>query len=231
MQEQRAQAADPRAALDDCWNRIGVRGDLSCAQLQQHVHCRNCPVHAAAALVLLDGATPSGYQALWTERIAQAKAVQHVALPSVLVFRIGQEWLALPTTVFHEVAELRPIHSLPHQRSDMVLGVANVRGELLICVSLARLLHLEQAAAPRPAAQGLVHPRLLVVGPQGLRLAIPVDEVQGIHRYRPDTLTAVPDTVAKAQAVHTRAMLPLQDRTVGCLDEQWLFDSLQRGLT
>ncbi len=36
-------------SVDDCWNRIGVRGDRSCPKLAEHIHCRNCPVHAAAA--------------------------------------------------------------------------------------------------------------------------------------------------------------------------------------
>ena len=35
-------------AIDDCWNRIGVLGDGSCPRLAEHIHCRNCPVHAAA---------------------------------------------------------------------------------------------------------------------------------------------------------------------------------------
>ena len=37
------------AAIDDCWNRIGVRGDGSCPELKQYVHCRNCPVYSAGA--------------------------------------------------------------------------------------------------------------------------------------------------------------------------------------
>ncbi len=39
----------PEIAIDDCWNRIGVRGDGSCPELKRHIHCRNCPVYSAAA--------------------------------------------------------------------------------------------------------------------------------------------------------------------------------------
>ena len=38
-----------RAGLNDCWNKIGVRGDGSCPELARHVHCRNCPVYSASA--------------------------------------------------------------------------------------------------------------------------------------------------------------------------------------
>jgi hypothetical protein len=60
-----------------------------------------------------------------------------------MIFRLGTEWLALPASVFQEVAELGAIHSLPHRRSGLVVGLTNVRGgELLICFSLTKLLVL-----------------------------------------------------------------------------------------
>ena len=42
------------AAVNACWDRIGVQGDASCPELKQHVHCRNCPVYSAGAMQLLD---------------------------------------------------------------------------------------------------------------------------------------------------------------------------------
>ena len=37
-------------AGEQCWNRIGVRGDRSCPELVQYTHCNNCPVFAAEAV-------------------------------------------------------------------------------------------------------------------------------------------------------------------------------------
>ena len=48
----------------------------------------------------------------------------------------------------------RLIHSLPHRRQGIVLGLVNVRGELLICVSLARLLGI--VPDPHPPSRGRV---------------------------------------------------------------------------
>ncbi len=42
----------------DCWNRIGVNGDRSCPELTSFVHCRNCPVFAAAARSFFDRPAP-----------------------------------------------------------------------------------------------------------------------------------------------------------------------------
>ena len=232
MRKQTGIASGPTpSAINDCWNKIGVRGDSSCPELEKYIHCRNCPVYSAAAVELLDGNPPADYLAFWTRHVAQEKKLEDIDSHSVVIFRIGAEWLALPTSVFKEVAELRTIHTLPHRRSAMVLGVANVRGELLICVSLSKLLSLEEAAAPKRAKHSMVHPRLLVISNEGQRLVFPVDEVHGIHRHRPAELEPVPATVSKAAATYTKAVLSWRDRTVGCLDDQLLFYTLYRSLT
>ena len=223
--------AATHSSINDCWNKIGVRGDSSCPELEKHIHCRNCPVYSAAAVELLDTDSPADYLALWSRQIAQKKELKDLKTLSAVIFRIGAEWLALPTSIFNEVAELRTIHSLPNLRSGIVLGVANVRGELLTCVSLGRLLGLEKAEAPKQAKHSGVHSRLLVISQENQRLVFPVNEVHGIYRYRPGVLKAVPATVTKATATYTKAMLPWQDKSVGCLDDQLLFYTLNRSLT
>ena len=115
---------------DACWNSIGVRGDGSCPELERYVHCHNCPVYSQAALELLGGEAPAGYREEWTTHFATPKRAEDGDTQTIVIFRIGAEWLALPVPAVTEVANLRPIHSLPHRRSGVVLGLANIRGEL-----------------------------------------------------------------------------------------------------
>ena len=217
-----SEIAGGRAAIHDCWNAIGVRGDQSCPELERHVHCHNCPAYSAAAAMLLDRDMPAQSTAEWASHYAQAKAGEERKTNSAILFRLGVEWFALSTLVLDEVAGLRPIHSLPHRRSPAVLGLTNVRGELLICVSLARLLGGEVAAEP----QG----RLIVARHESGRLAFPVDEVQHTHRYHPDELRPVPVTVARSASSFTRGLLPWRERMVGVLDEQLVIQALNRSL-
>ncbi|KAI3600082.1 Chemotaxis signal transduction protein [Cupriavidus necator H850] len=99
--------------VDDCWRRIGVRGDGSCPALAEHAHCRNCPTYAQAAAMLLDAqrldvvpdALPDA--ATLTDDDGALPAERGIAL-ACLVFRIGDEWLALPTAALGEVTAPLP---------------------------------------------------------------------------------------------------------------------------
>lgn len=227
------QLTEAMPALDPCWNRIGVHGDSTCQELLQHVHCRNCPVYSSAALQLLDRARVHDLAAT-TRLFAADKQEQERGASSAFLFRVGPEWLAIATAVLDEVADLRSIHSLPHRRSGVVLGLANVRGELLVCVSLAQLLGIEAGGAGEPQQhlreRRVAQRRLLVVRERGLRLAFPVDEVHGTHRYGEHELNPVPSTVARASASYSRAVLQWDGHTVGLIDDELLFHSLNRNL-
>ena len=230
MSEHPGPSGPAAAALDDCWNRIGVRGDGTCRELTQYVHCRNCPVYAAGAAALLDAEAPAGYIADRTAYFAAPALVAAEETRSVAIFRVGSEWLALPAAVVIEVANLLPVHSLPHRSSGVVLGLASVRGELLVCVSLAQVVGSEPLAMPGGDPRGRAYPRLLVIRREGVRVVCPVDEVHGMHRFHTRELTAVPTTVAKATVTYSTALLPWQGHSVGLLDDQLLFYTLKRSL-
>ena len=216
------------AIVADCWNKIGVHGDGSCPELEKHIHCRNCPTYTAAASALLDRDLPSAYLDEWRNHFSQGRRVEERDTESIVVFRIGDEWLGLPTAVFSEFVDMRAIHSLPHRRNGVLLGLTNVRGELLVCVSLDKVLGiLKETKKPRQRA---VCRRLVVIRDKDGRIVFPADEVHGIHRFHPGELTEVPATVAKATATHTKAMLPWEDQAIGCLDDQLLFYTLNRSL-
>lgn len=218
------------AAVADCWNRIGVRGDSSCGELEQYIHCRNCPVYAAAAAHLLDTDPPAHYLAHWTLQVAQSDALVQQSTLSVLIFRVGAEWLALPTRVLNEIASVRAIHSIPQRRDGVVIGLTNIRGQLLVCVSLQRIVGVEASGLNEIARSVAATSRLLVLQQDGARIACPVDQIHGIERYPVHKLATVPATVGKAAASYTRSVLQWQGKSVGLLDEERLFNGINRNL-
>jgi chemotaxis-related protein WspD len=216
--------------VNDCWNTIGVRGNASCPELQKHVHCRNCPAYSSGAVELLDRDLPANYLADWTHHFAQPKYTDGVDTQSIVIFRVGGEWLALSTVVVSEVANRLPIHSLPHRMSRVVIGVANVRGQLLICVSLAAVLGLESNIDRDGENPRAVYARLLVCRCASVRIVCPIDQVHGIHRFHARELREVPSTVAKAKTTYSRALLPWNKQSVGVLDDQLLFSTIERSM-
>ena len=217
------------AKVSDCWNHIGVRGDSSCQELAKHVHCRNCPVYGRAAAMLLDAELPPGYIAESTEHFSLKKNLAGQLTRAVLVFRIGCEWLALPTSACSEVIDMRTIHTLPHRQSDVLRGLASVRGELLVCVSIGNLLGIERAQKDIGRREQ-AYSRLIVIRGEGGRMVFPVNEVQGVLRYRDDELADIPATLSRAAASYTTAALRCGEKTIGCLDDQLLFYVLNRSL-
>jgi chemotaxis-related protein WspD len=233
------------AQVHDCWSTIGVSGNGTCRELQKFVHCRNCPVYSAAGIQLLDRALPVEYRRERTSHYAEAKKLTQPAKTSLILFRLGLEWLALPTTAFQEIAERRHLHTLPHRRRSIVLGLVNVRGELLVCASVARLLGLpddelkvrgdEQTPTPAPDARrgslAIRQARLLVANWNGQRLAFPVDEVFGIHRFHLDEMKEPPTTISKSALTYTQGVFKWRERSVGCLNADSLFSALNHSLT
>ncbi|MDB6123936.1 MAG: chemotaxis signal transduction protein [Pedosphaera sp.] len=208
---------------------MGVIGDGTCPELAKFVHCRNCPIYSLAGVRLLDRELPANYRREWTEYFSREKKQTVAGKTSVITFRIDTEWLALSIAVFQEVLEQRNIHSLPHRQKGIVLGLVNVRGGLVICVSLGRLLGLEREQNnEKPLTD---YNRLVVTEWNGNRLAFPANEVYGIHRYQQEELSEIPATIARTSSNFTKGILRWMDRSIGCLDEELLFSTLNRSLT
>ncbi|MGY2339820.1 chemotaxis protein CheW [Pseudomonas sp. SDO5532_S415] len=212
-------------AIDDCWNRIGIRGDKSCPLLIEHIHCRNCAVYSAAATRLLDR-----YALQQEDRAHLSASVEsEVKTRSLLMFRLGEEWLGLATRTLVEVAPQQAIHSLPHQRSRALLGVANVRGALVACLSLVELLGLDGASTVPSGTR--IMPRMLIIAANGGPVVVPVDEVDGIHAIDERTLEAASRSGTQASTRYTRGVLPFKGRSLRWLDEEQLLSAVTRSLS
>ena len=225
------ETAPPRhAPMPECWRVIGVSGDRSCPELQSFVHCRNCPVLAEAARGFFERGAPPGYLDSWRAILEEPAEAAQGADSSVLVFRVGREWLALPTAALVEVTPARTIHTVPHRHGTPLAGLVNIRGQLQLCVSLHAVLGLEGGPTTRAGGdEGDGTPRLIVAerdsGGAAERWVFGVDEVAGVHRVGRADLRAVPSTVGQAAARCSSALFEWQDRPVALLDDVRLFEA------
>ena len=166
-----------------------------------------------------------------TAHVAAKKNVVELGTKPVVIFRIATEWLALPTDVVQEISDLCTVRKLPDHRHGILKGLANVRGDLLLCVALEVILGLEKAASGQDISPSTAVRRLMICRRRNARLAFEVSEVHGLHRYHPRELRSAPATLAKAaEGVYTLGVLAWKDKIVGCLDDELLFYSLNKGL-
>ena len=208
-------------AGDSCWHRIGVWGDRSCPELATVTHCQNCPVFSAAGRRFLDAPPPENYAAEWSERLAEPEVEAATGLLGALVFRIGEEWLALPVNVLAEVTHARRPHRIPH-RGGLLAGVVNIRGELHLCVRLDLLLGIEPPAEPQAN-----NPRLISIRRDADGWVFQADEVDQVRRLPAADLIPAPPTLARSSSRITRGVFHRDGRAIGLLDEDRLFTTLR----
>jgi chemotaxis-related protein WspD len=208
--------------METCWRSVGVYGgDRSCPQLREHVHCRSCPVFSQAGRALLDRPKPSSLR---------EEALRIVSLPpptvsrtcGVLIFRIGTEWFGLPLKALVEVTEMRPTHRVPHRSHRILSGIVNVRGQLLLCVSMHGLLEL-QSPTPFNDKARIVH---FTTGREDWTFA--ADEVFGIADINESSMRSAPVSVALRSGACSTSVFDHHGKHVAMLDVSRIGDELRR---
>ncbi|MES2152821.1 MAG: chemotaxis protein CheW [Pseudomonadota bacterium] len=212
---------------NDCWNKIGVVGDQSCEKLAVHVHCRNCEVYAGAAQRNLQRPVGAGYREEWALHFRQPLAERAADDASALVFRIGREWLALPTALVAMVAPQAPSHALPHRSGRGLLGVVNVGGTLLPSVALTELFGIDAQQGVAQAGRH-VFARLIVMRWEAQSFALPVADLHGIVRYAAGTARAPAATINKGLQRFLTGVVSAGELQVGLLDAPLLGHQLAR---
>ena len=225
--------------INDCWNKIGVEGDRSCEQLKTVIHCRNCPVYSAAGRSLLEREAPIEYVQEWTDVLAKTPAAPTTAqingalVPSkeqlsVMIFQLGGEWLAVPVRLLQEVTQPCVIHTLPHRSNELFMGLVNIRGEILLCVSLNYMLDLKDRQHAANRVTTVAAKRMIVLASEQNRWVFTVDEVCGIHRFPSSELQTAPVVISKASEAYTKGVFRWQGHKVNYLDAELLFYTLNR---
>jgi chemotaxis-related protein WspD len=144
-----------------------------------------------------------------------------------MIFRLGNEWLAVPVQLLQEITQACVIQKLPHRSNELFMGLVNIRGEILLCVSLNHLLNLE-LMVEGTAAKVPTSKRMMVIADGENRWVFPVDEVCGVYRFQLDELEKTPVVISKASAAYTQGVINWQGQKVNYLDFDLLFYTLSR---
>lgn len=175
-----------------------------------------------AARHSLQRAVDQDYLDDWARQLRQPEVRAALLDQAGLAFRLGAEWLMLPTSMIDAIAPMAPPHTLPHRRGTGLKGIVNVGGAIVPAIALDTLLGIDGAepgAAAGPMAGGRhVFARLVVAHVDSQRFAIPVADLHGIVRYGAHGLEAPAATINKGLQRFLTGVLAHDDMMIGVLD-------------
>jgi purine-binding chemotaxis protein CheW len=133
------------------------------------------------------------------------------------LFTLGPETFAVDAHRVREVVVLDEVTPVPLAPSHLV-GVANLRGEVVALVEARHLLGLP----PRPAGHAL---RALVLAGDGGPVALIIDDVVGLDTF--DEITPLADGARGRPGPWTRGLLRRGERAATWLDADILVAALR----
>jgi chemotaxis-related protein WspD len=159
--------------------------------------------HAALARMraLLDRPLAAADIAESTALVAAPAEVRGGATRSLLMFRSGDETLAIEAAAAHRVVRASVVRRVPHRSNEVFAGIANVGGDLLPVARLGAALGIGSSGAGT---------HFIVVGPVSQRWAFGVDEVLGVRRIDDASLLPPPATVRHAADGCTAHLVALE---------------------
>jgi chemotaxis-related protein WspD len=187
-------------------------------------------LYTGAITRLLERDAPQDYREEWARHVAEDQTVHVAEWRSCVVFRLGECFFAVPTNFVEVIDENCPFHTLPQRRGGISTTLTNVRGELLVCMSMHSLVG--GGTPPQVHSEGgrRVYARVVVCGQQHQRVAFAVDEVCGVESFRLDELKSIPATLSAAPNNYAKGLLRLQNRTIALLDEGLLLKAASKNL-
>jgi chemotaxis-related protein WspD len=195
----------------------------------------NAPDSAAtgsAILRLLDRPIVPAELDVQTALAARSEDARRGQSVRLLLFRIGDEVAALPVRHLRRVTPLARPSPIPNRSGRVVRGLCNIRGEIVLCADLHRLLGLhERAASVTPPDDAGESRRMVVIGSAENSWAFEVDALLGVESADPATFRVPPVTVAYSLADFTMGVTEMSGRCVTILDGERLLAGFGAGLT
>jgi len=199
----------------DCWNQTGVwrKNEEICPKLATAIHCRNCDTYIKSGLTLLDRELPDGYTTENTAIYKQEKTGRSDNLFSCIIFRTGAEWYAIKSSILSEICETSEVHSIPHNRQEIIAGLVNIRGEIEICISFNALCAMQNS--PEGSRD---KSRMIILNLDSGKYAYQADEVMGIYKIKDSAIQHAPASISATNTHLIDGVFDFKDTHIGLIN-------------
>lgn len=140
---------------------------------------------------------------------------------AVLLFRMGEEWYAVKVSDVREIFQEYAITTIPCV-PDFILGVVNVRGEILSITDLAKMMRLGSVDWD----SGLVPPAI-VISNGSVVTAMIVDEIGDIAEVASDAIEPPVSIIDRAQAEFIAGSVYIEGSMVGLVGVERVLEPIE----
>ncbi|MDP2299189.1 MAG: chemotaxis protein CheW [Coriobacteriia bacterium] len=149
------------------------------------------------------------------ESLAQA-GEEAIAIETVglLLFRLGEEWYAVPIERVREIYNEYAVTRVPRV-PDFVLGVVNVRGEIVSVTDIATLMRVPSRTV---IDLGDEKPPAIIVANDTCSSAIVVDEIGDIVDVPKGSVEPPLSTLDKSQVEYIAGSVFIEGRLIGIVN-------------
>lgn len=141
---------------------------------------------------------------------------------SLLLFRIGEEWYAVRVSDVREIFQEYELTTVPCV-PDHILGVVNVRGEILSVTDPAKLMRLGSIAI-----EGTLPPAIVICSGEVVT-ALVVDEIGDIAEIPADGTEPPVSTIDRVQAEYISGSACINNSMVGLISIDKILEPVVSG--
>ncbi|AEK19934.1 chemotaxis protein CheW [Methanococcus maripaludis] len=140
-------------------------------------------------------------------------------VPKVVVFKLASNEYCLRVTGVREVLKLQDITSIPNT-PDYIVGVTNIRGEIMPIIDLRRKLNLFEDLGDEGVDEKLV----MVVEIDGVPIGILVDSVSDVMQISAEQIEDIEGIKKNASGEYIEGIAKIGNRLIIILDIKNLID-------
>lgn len=133
-----------------------------------------------------------------------------------IIFRIGEQEYGIDVQLVTAIEQMMDIVPVPNG-PDCVLGLMNLRGEVIPVYSLRKKFKLEEYTDPEKT-------KLIVTRYDDMPLAFKVDEVLEMYDFTENLITGTPVIAKSAQTAYVRGVANKQGKLVLLLNPSTMYE-------
>ena len=162
-----------------------------------------------------------------TRRYAAPQEEEPVDLESFVVFRLGEKWFAIETKFFLESFEEMYIHTIPFKSDEVLKGLVNVHGVLVVAFDIAPWVEQSHILHTSPVN----YPKFLQLGRGNIRFVLITDEVKGTIEIEAAKIENLPEAITETEGNFFKQRFEHSENLIYIIDEEKLFSKIEEKLT